>query len=303
MSATHLPVLYHEILSGLQPVSWGRYIDGTVGGGGHAAGILEASAPAGRLLGLDCDPAALAVAAETLARFGDRARLVCASYTQMAVVAQDFAPVEGIVLDLGLSSLQLEDAARGFAFQRQGPLDMRFDPRTELTAEAIVNRWTVEELADIFWRYGEERYSRRIARAIVAARPLTSTLQLAELVARVVGGRREKIHPATRIFQALRIAVNDELTALRTVLPVAVSLLKPGGRLAVIAFHSLEDRIVKEYFHAQARGAVDEATGRRLAGQAILREITTRPLKATPAEIAANWRARSARLRIAEKLA
>lgn len=299
----HVPVLYQETLEGLRPAAGGRYIDGTVGCGGHAAGILELSAPDGRLLGLDCDPAALAIAQAALERFAGRFRLVRASYTQMAAVAADFAPVDGILLDLGLSSLQLDDAARGFAFRYDGPLDMRFDPQAELTAADIVNTWPPDKLAEIFYRYGEERHSRRIARAIGAARPLNSTVQLAEIVARAAGGRRQKIHPATRVFQALRIAVNGELEALEMVLPMAVSLLKPGGRLAVIAFHSLEDRLVKDFFRRQARGAPDDPAFDRNNFRPVLKEITRKPITPTADEIARNPRARSAKLRIAEKLA
>jgi 16S rRNA (cytosine1402-N4)-methyltransferase len=223
----------------------------------------------------------------------------------MADAARGFAPVEGVLLDLGLSSLQLDDPARGFAFQSEGPLDMRFDPEAELTAAEIVNEWPLDELADILYQYGEERRSRKIAQVIGAARPVRTTTQLAEVVTLAVGGRREaaRIHPATRTFQALRIAVNGELDALKEVLPVAVSLLSPGGRLAVISFHSLEDRIVKNYFRLQARGPQNEPA---LPAPAhfvpILKEITRKPVVASAEEIARNPRARSARLRIAEKL-
>ncbi len=306
------------MLAGLRPRPGGKYIDGTLGAGGHAAGLLELSSPDGRLLGLDRDPAALEVARANLARFGDRVTVVQSSYTRMADVARGFAPVDGILLDLGLSSLQLDDPARGFAFQTDGPLDMRFDPDAELTAAEIVNEWPLDELADIFFKYGEERHSRRIARAIGAARPLQTTWQLAEVVAKAVGGRKgARIHPATRTFQALRIAVNGELEAVETVLPAALSLLKPGGRLAVIAFHSLEDRLVKNFFRWQARGpsagsgrgdpslhAPPLPAGREALRQfePSLREVTRKPIEAAEEEIARNPRARSAKLRIAEKL-
>jgi len=306
VSGSHLPVLYQEVLNGLQPCPGGKYIDGTLGAGGHAAGILERSAPDGRLLGMDRDPAALDVARVALATFGERAATVRDSYTRMDEAARGFAPVDGILLDLGLSSLQLNDPARGFAFQTDGPLDMRFDPGAEVAAAQIVNTWPLDELADIIYRYGEERHSRRIAQAIGAARPLQTTGQLAAVISQAVGKRREaRIHPATRTFQALRIAVNGELEALETVLPVAVSLLKPGGRLAVISFHSLEDRIVKNFFRLQARGPADDLS-RPVPASAqftpTLKEITRKPVTAAAAEIAHNPRARSAKLRIAEKV-
>jgi 16S rRNA (cytosine1402-N4)-methyltransferase len=303
---THVPVLFNEVLAALRPYSGGKYIDGTLGAGGHAAGILSQSAPAGRLLGLDCDPAALAAAHRTLAIFGDRAEIVRASYVQMEAVARTFAPVDGILLDLGLSSLQLADPARGFAFQAEGPLDMRFDPQGELTAAEMVNEWPLDELADIFYRYGEERHSRKIAQAIGAARPIQTTRELAEVIEKAVGRRRgpSRIHPATRIFQALRIAVNGELKAVETVLPLAVKLLKPGGRLAVIAFHSLEDRIVKNFIREQAHGPADNpALPMPRAFEPELKEIVRKPVMAAEAEISRNPRARSAKLRIAEKLA
>ncbi len=266
--------------------------------------MLEQSAPDGQLLGLDLDPAALAVARQTLAPFGARAIVRQASYVEMAAEAEGFAPVDGILLDLGLSSLQLADPARGFAFQTDGPLDMRFSPRQKLTAAEIVNDWPLDELADILLRYGEERRSRKLAQAIGGARPILTTRRLAEVVAAAAGGRREKIHPATRVFQALRIAVNGELESVATVLPVAVKLLRPGGRLAVISFHSLEDRIVKTFMREQARGPADDLTQpSRPSFEPDLAEVTRKPIVAEETEIAPNPRARSAKLRIAEKLA
>ncbi len=306
----HVPVLYQEVLTGLQPSPGGQYIDGTLGAGGHAVGILELSSPDGLLLGLDRDPVALETARATLAPYGQRATLVRSSYTQMAVAARGFAPVDGILLDLGLSSLQMDDPARGFAFQTDGPLDMRFDPQAPLTAAEIVNDWPLDELADIIWEYGEDRYSRRIAQAIRAARPVSTTRQLAEIIQRAVGGRKEKIHPATRTFQALRIAVNGELEAVEMVLPLALNLLKPGGRLAVIAFHSLEDRLVKNFFRLQARGPASTGGSQTHPYfvaepppfEPTIKEITRKPIEATAEEIAQNPRARSAKLRIAERL-
>jgi len=304
LADAHIPVLYHEVLAGLQPHPGGKYIDGTLGAGGHAAGILRQSAPDGQLLGLDLDPAALAVARQSLAPFGARAIVRQATYVAMAAQAEGFAPVDGILLDLGLSSLQLADPARGFAFQTDGPLDMRFSPRQKLTAAEIVNDWPLDELADILWRYGEERQSRKLAQAIGAARPILTTGRLADVVAATAGGRREKIHPATRVFQALRIAVNGELESVATVLPVAMKLLKPGGRLAVISFHSLEDRIVKTFMRERARGPGDDPTQpTRPVFTPDLAEVTRKPIVAEEAEIARNPRARSAKLRIAERLA
>jgi len=254
---------------------------------------------------MDRDPGALETARATLAHFGERVTMVGASYARMADAARGFAPVDGILLDLGLSSLQLDDPARGFAFQSEGPLDMRFGPESELTAAKIVNEWPLDELADILYQYGEERHSRKIAQAIGAARPLRTTTQLAKVVTLAVGGRREasRIHPATRTFQALRIAVNGELDAVKGALPIAVRLLNPGGRLAVISFHSLEDRIVKNYFRLQARGPQnDPALPAPAHFVPVLKEITRKPLVASAEEIARNPRARSAKLRIAEKL-
>lgn len=297
MALSHAPVLLQETLNGLNIRPGGQYIDGTLGAGGHSAGILQRSAPDGQVLGLDLDPVALAIARETLAPFGARAIVRQASYRRMAELAQGFAPVDGIVLDLGLSSLQMDDPARGFAFGRAGPLDMRFGPNIELTAAEIVNDWPLDDLADILFEYGEERHSRKIARAIGAARPLHTTQALAEVVAKAVGGRSEKIHPATRTFQALRIAVNGELEAVQAVLPIAAGLLKPGGRLAVISFHSLEDRLVKQFMRGQARAPKDDTSF-----VPTLREVTRKPIVAGEAEVAGNPRARSAKLRLAEKI-
>jgi len=299
----HRPVLYQEVLAGLKPAPGGRYIDATVGAGGHAAGLLAGSAPDGQLLGLDRDPVALAVAAETLAPAGERVRLVQASYTQIMQIALGFGPVDGFLLDLGLSSLQLDDPQRGFAFQADGPLDMRFDPASELSAAEIVNTWPLEDLADIIYRYGEEPRSRSIARAIGAARPLGTTGELAAVVERAVGGRRgQRLHPATQTFQALRIAVNGELAAVAAVLPLAVDLLKPGGRLAVISFHSLEDRLVKNFLRDLARGHDDLSLPAPQPFEPVLELVTRKPVTPSAEEVAANPRSRSAKLRVAEKL-
>lgn len=302
---THKPVLYQKVLAALKPAPGKRFIDGTIGGGGHAWGILGASSPGGQLLGMDADPAALQVAGERLTVFGPRVTLVQSNFVRLEEIARQsgFYPVDGVLFDLGISSMQLSDAARGFSFQRDGPLDMRMDPARQRSAADLVNDLPVEELADLIWRYGEERYSRRIARAIVAARPLTTTGELARLVARAVG-RRGRIHPATRTFQALRIAVNDELGALETVLPQAVRVLGPGGRLAVIAFHSLEDRLVKTFFRQESRDCIcpPEMPVCSCGHKASLRIVTRRPVVPSDIEKSRNPRSRSAKLRVAEKL-
>jgi len=302
----HVPVLFHAILDGLQVRSGGRYIDATVGGGGHAAGILAASSPAGRLLGLDRDPAAVGVARARLSSYAGRAVLVHGSFAGLAEIARahQFVPAGGILFDLGLSSLQLADPGRGFAFMAAGPLDMRFDPtQSGPTAADLVNHLSSGELAQLLYRYGEERQARRIADAIVAARPLRSTQELAALVERVVG-RHGRIHPATQTFQALRIAVNDELAALEAALPQAVDILAPGGRLAVISFHSLEDRAVKRFLRRESLDCIcpPESPVCTCGHRATLRLVTRKPVQPAADEIAANSRSRSARLRIAERV-
>ncbi len=306
MMTQHVPVLLDEVLSGLAVRAGGRYIDGTVGGGGHSEAILNA-APYVQLLGLDADPEAISRAALRLAPFGSRVKLVNANFSQLARVAHDndFEQVDGIVLDLGLSSDQLDDPDRGFGFIAGGPLDMRFDPGAGESAADLVNTLDQDELADVIYRYGEEPASRRIARAIVAARPIVTAQQLADVIERAVGrAPRGRIHPATLTFQALRIAVNDELGALMSVLPQAVGLLRPGGRLAVIAFHSLEDRIVKEYFRSVSRARAPQPDDRpdQVIRPPVLREITRKPLVPGEAEVERNPRARSAKLRIVERV-
>ena len=301
----HLPVLYQEIIHALRPHSPGRYVDGTVGAGGHARGVLEACAPDGELLGLDLDPQALALARETLAPFGHRAHLAQASYTSLPqqLVQLGWEAVDGIVLDLGLSSMQLDTPERGFSFQHDAPLDMRFGPANPVSAASLVNGLDEEGLADILYRFGEESDGRRIARAIVRARPLQTTRQLAAVI-ESVSPRRGRVHPATKTFQALRIAVNEELASVAEVLPKAVATLRSGGRLAVISFHSLEDRIVKDYLREQSRDLVNPPYTPIYAQErkAILKEIARKPINASSEEIEKNPRARSAKLRIAEKL-
>lgn len=301
----HLPVLYHEIITALRPASPGKYLDATVGAGGHACGILEASSPCGELLGMDLDPQALALADQRLHHFGGRFTLVQASYTSLLEQMQrlGWSALDGIVIDLGLSSMQLDTPGRGFSFRMEGPLDMRFDPDQSLSAADLVNRWSEQDLADIIWRYGEEQQSRRIASAILQARPIETTRQLAELIEKVVKGKKGKIHPATRTFQALRIAVNQELQSLEIFLPRAMQALAPGGRLAVISFHSLEDRIVKQFFARESKDCICPASQPvcTCEHQASLERITKHAVVAQAAEIAENPRARSARLRVVEK--
>jgi 16S rRNA (cytosine1402-N4)-methyltransferase len=302
----HRPVLYHEIIHALRPHRDGLYVDCTVGAGGHAFGILQASEPKGRLLGFDVDPGALKVASERLSSFGSRVALALASYTtlreQLNILGWN--SVDGILLDLGVSSMQFDSAERGFSFRSDAPLDMRFDPNNPVSAAKLVNQLSEKELADLLYRYGEERRSRQVARAIVQSRPLSSTLQLAEVVARVTRGGRKGLHPATRTFQALRIAVNQELDAIEEVLPQAVNALLPEGRLAVISFHSLEDRIVKKFFRRESRDCICPTNQPicTCGHESVLREINRRPIKPSQAEMTDNPRSRSARLRVVEKL-
>jgi len=307
---SHIPVLLHETLSWLDPQPGGRYVDATVGLGGHAAEILARATPGGRLLAIDRDPEALREARARLAAYGDRIMFAQARFDALDEIArrEGFERVQGVLLDLGVSSLQLDAAERGFSFQQEGPLDMRMGPDASITAAEIVNRWPEDELARIIYTYGEERRSRRVARAIVAARPLRTTRELADVVARAAGGGGRtavgRLHPATRTFQALRIAVNGELEALEAVLPQAAGLLAPGGRLAVIAFHSLEDRIVKQFM---ARESTDCICPPRqpyctCGHRATLTRLTRKPVRAREEEVSRNPRSRSARLRVAERL-
>ena len=306
----------------LQPKQGGRYVDGTLGAGGHARGILEASSPTGLLLGLDVDPLALQLAAENLASFTERTVLLQASYITLnqQLVALGWDWVDGILLDLGLSSMQLDTPERGFSFQTDAPLDMRFDPTSPTSAVDLVNQLPEAELADLIYRFGEEPGARKVARAIVNNRPVETTHQLAEIILATLGrtgshpvnrssrkpGEQHKknIHPATRTFQALRIAVNQELVAIETVLPQAVTSLAPGGRLAVISFHSLEDRIVKQYFRRESQDCIcpPRQPVCTCGHKAVLEEVTRKPIQPQPVEINQNPRSRSARLRVAQKI-
>ena len=289
----------------LQPRQNGRYLDGTLGAGGHTTGILEASAPTGRVLAFDRDPEAIAYAQKQLTSFGDRVTTVNSSYATMGSQApkHGFESIDGILLDLGLSSRQLDNAARGFSFMKEGPLDMRFDTTQGETAADLVNNLSESALADIFYRHGELRNSRQLAKVVVNNRPFTTTTQLANVIAQHSKQKR-RIHPATQVFQALRIAVNKELEAVETGILAAIDLLAPGGRLAVISFHSLEDRFVKQTFRQFSRtyeDAPELPTGRRPLTPK-LRLITRKPIKPSDTEIADNPRSRSARLRVAERL-
>ena len=302
----HLPVLYKEIIHALQPKQGGRYVDGTLGAGGHARGILEACAPDGQLLGLDVDPQALAIARETLAPYEHRTHLAQASYTTLSTQMKslEWDSVDGIVLDLGASSMQFDTPERGFSFMQDAPLDMRFGPHAIQTAADIVNNYAERELADLIYEYGEERDSRKIARAIVNKRPLHTTRELVAAIEAVSPRRGDRVHPATKTFQALRIAVNEELSSIRTVLPQAVAGLRSGGRLAVISFHSLEDRIVKEFFREQSKDLINPPYEQiyKEERNAVLKEVNRKPITPSEEETKNNPRARSAKLRIAEKM-
>ncbi len=314
MKEGHQPVLVEEVVTMLAAAPGSLQIDATVGGGGHAERILAATDPDGRLLGLDADAAAIArVQARLGPRFGQRLVLRQANFRELGTVAPGvgFGVVDGCLLDLGLSSFQLSDVDRGFSFRADGPLDMRFDASSGVPAAELLETLDAAELTALFRRYGEEPFAGRIARAIVEVRrglPIRTAQELASLIERVAPSRapgRRRIHPATRVFQALRIAVNEELEALQGGLAAALDLLRPGGRLVVLSYHSLEDRIVKRFFQAERRGCscppeLPVCVCGRLPR---LRLVTPKGIVPAAAEIAANPRARSARLRAAERLA
>jgi 16S rRNA (cytosine1402-N4)-methyltransferase len=312
MEEGHLPVMAGEVLETLSPQPGSLQIDATVGGGGHTERILEAASPDGRLLGLDADQAAIDRVAARLTRFGDRLVLRQANFRELGEVAPaaGFDAVDGMLFDLGLSSFQLADRDRGFGFRTGGPLDMRFDTARGVPASELLATLSADELAALFRRYGEEPAAWRIAKAIVEARethPVQTAEDLAALVERVVPGnprQRRRIHPATRVFQALRIAVNEELDALEDALAAAMDLLRPGGRLVVLSYHSLEDRIVKRFLNAERRGCVCPPEAPVcVCGRSPRLRLVTKDRTPTAAEIDANPRARSARLRAAERLA
>ncbi len=303
----HQPVLYQEVLTYLQPKAGQKFVDGTVGTGGHAFGILQASQPDGLLLGIDLDASALQIAEKNLQAFQGRFWLIQGSYRDLSqhLAQMGWSAVNGVLLDLGVSSLQLDTPQRGFSFRSEAPLDMRFDQRQPLTAATLVNNLSQAELAKLLWLYGEERFANQIARAIIAARPIYTTTQLAQVVLGVVGRHRGGIHPATRTFQALRIAVNAELEALEQCLPQATAALAASGRFAVISFHSLEDRLVKTYFQTESRHCIcpPKQPICTCGHRACLKVLTPKPLRPSAQEVASNPRARSARLRVAEKFA
>lgn len=299
---THIPVLLKEAVEALQVRPGGRYIDCTVGEGGHAAAVLEHG---GRVLGIDIDPRAIETARANLSRYGGNAILINDNFSDLENICrgEGFHAADGILFDLGMSSAQLDEADRGFSFQHESPLDMRFDPTQELTAATIVNAYPEKEIASIIKEYGEERRGSQIAKLIVASRPLNTTLQLAAVVTKAVG-IRGKIHPATKTFQALRIAVNQELDRLKTALRQAIDVLEKRGRLVVISFHSLEDRLVKEFFRAESQDCLCPAqTPVCVCGhRASIKLITKKVVIPSPDEIISNPRSRSAKMRVAERI-
>ena len=285
----HIPVLLNEVVQFLDPKPGRHFIDATLGAGGHARAILDRTAPDGKLLGLDQDQSALSAAKETLESFGSRAVLVHSNFRSLSAVAEThgFAGCDGVLADIGISSMMVDDPSRGFSFMREGPLDMRMDRSQDMTAADVVNTYSEKEIADILYQFGEERRSRPIARSIVRSRPLQRTTDLVRAIERVSGGPRYgQIHPATRTFQALRIFVNDELKSLEEFLDASASSVRPGGRVVVITFHSLEDRIVKQKFRAPV-----------VAGRVLTKKVVT----ATDEELQRNPRARSAKLRAWER--
>ena len=287
----HEPVMVQEVLHSLAVRPGATYIDCTVGDGGHASAILGAS-PGGRVLGMDADPEAVAACRLRMASYGSAAVVVHANFASLerVAVAHGFVPAHGILFDLGLSSRQLEVEARGFSFQRAEALDMRFDPTEGVTASELVNKTSEQELADLIYRLGEEPRSRRIARAIVANRPISTAQQLAEVVRRASGYSRGRTHPATRTFQALRMAVNQELANLETALGRVPGMLDHGGRLVTLAYHSLEDRVIKRFLAEVQQQPLDGG----------LRPITRRVIRPSQEELRRNRRSRNARLRVAE---
>jgi 16S rRNA (cytosine1402-N4)-methyltransferase len=304
----HEPVLLREVIAGLAVRPGGRYVDCTLDGGGHAEAIMESASPGGSLLGIDEDPEVMAMAQQRLARFGDAVACVLGNFRDVDSICheRDFTPVNGILFDLGLSSHQLASGLRGFSFRVDAPLDMRFGPGIVMTAATLVNDTEEDELADLIWRFGEERRSRRIARAIVQGRPLRTTTDLAKAVEQAVGRRPgSQIHPATKTFQALRIAVNQELASLAEALPRAHGLLGFGSRLVVISYHSLEDRIVKQYIQRESRDCIcpPDQPVCTCGHKATLRPISRGAVQPSQEEIAVNPRSRSAKLRVAERLA
>lgn len=307
MSVRHKPVMVDEVLNALAIKSGGRYIDCTVGEGGHASAILGATDSDSKLLGLDLDAGALSIASKRLENYENRVNLSHGNFTTLkeSAHAYDFVPADGVLFDLGMSSLQLETTKRGFSFARSGPLDMRFDSVQKLTAYDLVNRYPEPNLADIIHQFGEEKRARRLARSIVRARPIESTIKLAEIIANTLGkSNKQRIHPATRTFQAIRIAVNHELENLKEGLKQAIKVVGTTGRLVVISYHSLEDRIVKGVFRREGSTCICPSSIIKCicSHQATIKIITKKVVKPSQNEIQVNPRSRSARLRVAELL-
>ncbi len=306
LAPAHIPVLVKETIQVLNVQPGGRYIDCTLGGGGHAVAILESSSPGGQLLGIDADPDAIKIARESLEAYSGSTLFINENFVNLQAICykHDFFPVHGILFDLGLSSLQLNGSSRGFSFQREASLDMRLNPNQGLTAADIVNNYSETELARLIKTYGEEGYSHQIAHRIVQERPIRTTLQLAEVIERVIGSRRGRIHPATKTFQALRIAVNQEPEHLESALRQAINLLGFEGRLVVISYHSLEDRLVKQFMQRESKDCIcPPGIPKCVCGHtASLRLINKRVITPPPEEIQINPRSRSARLRAAEHL-
>lgn len=302
----HTPVMLNEVLEALQVTPGGIYVDCTAGTGGHASAILERCLPGGRLLGLDADPEAMEIARERLRGFGDSATLVRQNFRKIAEVCLEngFSGVNGILMDLGLSRLQIEHDYRGFSFMKDATLDMRIDPDQEITADKILNSYPEQEIADILYRYGEERRSREIAHRIVTMRPIKSTLELAGIAAAVYGGRKGRINPATRTFMALRIAVNDELDNLKLALYGCVPVLFSGGRLVMISYHSLEDRIVKHFAREQSTNCIcpPGIAYCNCGHRAKLKIISRKVIKPSADEVRLNPKSRSAHMRVMEKI-
>ena len=304
-NSPHQPVLYHESLKYLQVQIGQRFVDGTLGAGGHASGILKGSKPQAKLLGFDLDPRAIAIAKEKLAEFGQRAIIQQRSYAEIreAINELGWKCVDGVLFDLGISSMQIDIADKGFSFSKPAPLDMRFGQDSGHTAAHLLNSLDEKEIADIIWKFGEEPKARRIARLIVDNRPLTTTTQLAQIVNQVYSGKGIKRNPATRTFQAIRIAVNSELEVLEQGLENALASLCIGGRLAVITFHSLEDRIVKQLFRQESKDCIcpPEQIICNCGHKATIKIITKKPVQPSEEEMRNNPRARSAKLRVVEK--
>jgi 16S rRNA (cytosine1402-N4)-methyltransferase len=302
----HKSVLLNEVIEALGPQPGKRYVDCTLGSGGHAEAILAKILPGGHLLGIDADPMAIEIARSRLADYIENITLVNDNFLNLQSICEEneFLPAQGILFDLGLSSAQLDNPERGFSFQQYGPLDMRFDPTQQFTVADVINTFSEEKLTEIISDYGQERFSRRIARSIVNSRPINSTLELVDAIEKATGGYRAKIHPATRTFMALRIYINHELENLAATLKQALNCLDRGGRLAVISYHSLEDRIVKQFMQTESKGCIcsPDVPICQCGHIATLRIINRKVISPSTEEIGANPRSRSAKLRVAERL-